>query len=113
MLDYCKVNVKAFSLPNFVVPGIRYYEAISVEVIRLLQQERKRRKLSNYAVSQRSGVSESMLSLIERGFRNPTLELALRIADGIGADLPALIKKAENKVIEETSKSRPPRKAAL
>jgi hypothetical protein len=41
------------------------------------------------------------------------LELVLRIADGIGADLPALIKKAENKVVEETSKSRPPRKAAL
>ena len=36
-----------------------------------------------------------MLSLVERGLRNPTLEIMLRIADGIGADLPALIKKAQ------------------
>jgi transcriptional regulator with XRE-family HTH domain len=36
-----------------------------------------------------------MLSLVERGLRNPTLELLLRIADGIGADLPAIIKKAQ------------------
>ena len=113
MLDFSKVNVKPFFLPNFGVPGIRHYEAICDEVVRLLQQERKRRKLSNYAVSQRSGVSESMLSLLERGLRNPTLEMALRIADGIGADLPALIKEAEDKVIGENSKSRQPRKTAL
>ena len=93
-----------FSLPDFVVPGIRHYEAVRDEIIRLLQQERERRKLSNYAVAQRSGVSESMLSLVERGLRNPSLELALRIADGIGADLPALIKKAESKVVTSSGK---------
>ena len=76
------------------MPAIRHYEAVSDEVVRLLRQERKRRNLSNYAVSQRSGVSESMLSLVERGLRNPTLELTLRIADGIGVELPALLKKA-------------------
>ena len=36
-----------------------------------------------------------MLSLVERGLRNPTLELTLRIADGIGVDLTGLIKKAQ------------------
>ena len=36
-----------------------------------------------------------MLSLVERGLRNPTLELTLRIADGIGVDLTALIKQAQ------------------
>ena len=76
------------------MPGIRHHEAICQEAIRLLRQERERRKLSKYAVAQRSGVSESMLSLVERGLRNPTLELMLRIADGVGADLPALIRKA-------------------
>jgi transcriptional regulator with XRE-family HTH domain len=77
------------------VPDIRHYEALRAEIVRLLQKERERRKLSKYTVSQRSGVSQSMLSLVERGLRNPTLELMLRIADGIGADLPALIKKAQ------------------
>ena len=83
------------------MPAIAHYEAIRKEIIRLLQEERKRQKLSNYAVAQRSGVSESMLSLVERGLRNPTMELMLRIADGVGADLPALIKKATTKIIKE------------
>ena len=51
-----------------------------------MREERERKKLSKYAVAQRSGVSQSMLSLVERELRNPTLELVLRIADGIGAD---------------------------
>jgi transcriptional regulator with XRE-family HTH domain len=104
MLDYSKVGVKPRFLQSFGVPGIRHYEAICDEIIRLLRQERKRRKLSNYVVAQRSGVSESMLSLVERGLRNPTLELTLRIADGIGADLPALIKKATATVRKERGK---------
>jgi len=79
------------------VPDIRHYEAHRLEIVRLLREERKRRKLSNYAVSQRSGVSESMLSLVERGLRNPTMELMLRIADGIGVNLPAVMKKAQQK----------------
>lgn len=76
------------------MPGIGHYEAIRKEIVRLLQKERARRKLSNYAVAQNSGVSESMLGLVERGLRNPTIEIMLRTADGIGADLPALMKKA-------------------
>jgi len=77
------------------VPKIGHYQAVCAEIIRLLREERKRRKLSNYAVSQESGVSESMLSLVDRGLRNPTMELMLRIADGIGVNLPAIIKKAQ------------------
>ncbi len=86
------------------MPGIGHYEAIRKEVIRLLREERVRRKLSNYAVAQNSGVSESMLSLVERGLRNPTMELTLRVADGIGADLPALIRKAATLVQKEREK---------
>ena len=71
-----------------------FYQAVCAEVIRLLKEEREGRKLSKYTVSKRSGVSQSMLSLVERGLRNPTLELALRIADGIGVDLTTLIKRA-------------------
>jgi transcriptional regulator with XRE-family HTH domain len=67
---------------------------VVTEIVRLLSEERKRRKLSNYLVSKRCGVSQSMLSQVERGLRNPTLELILRIADGIGADFPAIIKRA-------------------
>jgi len=46
-----------------------------------------------------------MLSLIERGLRNPSMELMLRVADGIGADLPALIRKATTSVLKERAKA--------
>jgi transcriptional regulator with XRE-family HTH domain len=89
------------------VPAIGYHEAIRKEIIRLLQAERVRRKLSNYAVAQNSGVSESMLSLVDRGLRNPTMELLLRMADGINADLPAIIKKATDTIQKESAKKKP------
>jgi transcriptional regulator with XRE-family HTH domain len=75
--------------------SLRYYEAVRTEIVRLLKKEREHRKLSKYVIWQRSGVSQTMLSRVERGLRNPTMELLLRIADGIGADLPAIIKKAQ------------------
>ena len=77
------------------MPKIGYYEAICAEIIRLLREEREARKITNYMVAQKSGVSESMLSLVDRGLRNPSMEIILRIADAIEADLPALIKKAQ------------------
>ncbi|MEI8288184.1 MAG: helix-turn-helix transcriptional regulator [Verrucomicrobiota bacterium] len=77
------------------MPSIEHYEALRSDIIRLLRAERERRKLSKYAVAQRSGVSQSMLSLVERGLRNPTMELMLRIADGVGTDLSLIIKQAQ------------------
>jgi transcriptional regulator with XRE-family HTH domain len=88
------------------VPKIGHYQAICTEIIRLLREERKKRNLSNYAVAQRSGVSESMLSLVDRGLRNPSMELMLKVADGTGTDLAALVKKAQ------ATLSRKERKAA-
>lgn len=80
------------------MPALAHYEAIRKEIIKLLGEERARQGFSKYAVAQRSGVSESMVGLVERGLRNPSLELTLRMADGIGADLPAIIKKANLKI---------------
>lgn len=85
------------------MPDIRYYEAVRAEIIRLLREERLRRRLSNYAVSQASGVSESMLSLVDRGLRNPSMELVLRMADGIKADLPAIITKAQTTAAQQNA----------
>ena len=85
------------------MPKIEHYEAVCGEIIRLLREERIRHGLSKYAVSKRSGVSQSMLSLVERGLRNPTLELMLRIADATQADLPKIIKKAQATIMSNKS----------
>jgi transcriptional regulator with XRE-family HTH domain len=81
--------------------GIGHYEAIRKEVIWLLRMERESRRPSNYAVAQRSGVSESMLSLVERGVRNPTMELMLWLAYGMRADLGFLIQHTKRTIARD------------
>ncbi len=53
-------------------------------------------------VAQRSGLSHSIISLIERDLRNPTLDTLLRIADAIEIDLGEIITRAR----KELSKSK-------
>lgn len=86
------------------MPALSHYEAIRIEIVRRLRAERIKRKLSNYAVAQNCGVSESMLSLVERGLRNPTVELLLRIADGIGVDLGDVLKQARTNISKKSTK---------
>lgn len=70
------------------------YAEWSERIVRLLQAERKRRGLSKYAVEQRSGISQQMVGYVERGLRRPSLETALRMADGVGVDLAVIIREA-------------------
>ncbi len=60
--------------------------------------KRSTARLTKYVVWQRSGVSQSMLSLVEQELQRPTMEIVLRIVDAVDADLPRLIKKAQGKV---------------
>lgn len=69
-------------------------EAIAANVIRLLREERERRGLSMNVVAQRSGLSHSIVSLVERDLRNPTLDTLLRIAEAIEVDFGEIITKA-------------------
>ena len=68
--------------------------AIVLQVVRLLHEERERRKLSMYEVAGRSGLSPQMVSYVGREMRNPSLETVLRMADAIEVDLAELITKA-------------------
>jgi transcriptional regulator with XRE-family HTH domain len=67
-------------------------------VVRLLREEREKRGLSMNVVAQRSGLSHSIISLIERDLRNPTLDTLLRIADAIEIDLGELLTQARKEV---------------
>ncbi|HEV2328959.1 MAG TPA: helix-turn-helix transcriptional regulator [Verrucomicrobiae bacterium] len=69
-------------------------DTVTANVIRLLREERKKRGLSMNVVAQRSGLSHSIVSLIERDLRNPTLDTLLRIAEAIGIDLGEVITRA-------------------
>ncbi|MBI1176399.1 helix-turn-helix domain-containing protein [bacterium] len=69
-------------------------EAIISNVVRLLREEREKRGFSMNGVAQRAGLSHSIVSLVERDLRNPTLDTLLRIAEAIGVDLGEVIIRA-------------------
>jgi transcriptional regulator with XRE-family HTH domain len=68
--------------------------AICSEVARLLKAEREKRQLSMTAVAAKAGLSQQMISYVERGRRNPTLETLLRITEALDIDLAKLIIRA-------------------
>ncbi len=73
--------------------GIKQH-ALCVQVIKLLREERIRRKLSMYELSAQCGLAQQTISYMERGLRQPSFETILRIADGIGIDLEDMLRKA-------------------
>lgn len=73
-------------------------KAVITEVIRQLRIEREKQKLSMSAVAQRSGLSQSMISLVENNHRSPTLDTLLRIAEVLDVDLGHLLSESQSKV---------------
>ena len=63
-------------------------------MIRRLREERNKRGLSMNVLAQRSGLSHSMISLIERDLRNPSLDTLLRITEVLEVDLGKIITQA-------------------
>jgi transcriptional regulator with XRE-family HTH domain len=76
-------------------------EAIAANVVKILREKRKQRGLSMNQVAERSGLSQSMISLVEHDLRNPTLDTLLRISDALEIDLSEVIKRASNTVRSE------------
>lgn len=84
----------AFPVITEVVSKDNLREAIISNVVRLLREEREKRGLSMNVVAQRAGLSHSIVSLVERDLRNPTLDTLLRIAEAIGVNLGEIIIRA-------------------
>ncbi len=55
-------------------------------------------------VAQRSGLSHSIISLVEHDLRNPTLDTMLRIAEAIGIDLGKTITDAAKMAANQKTK---------
>ncbi len=76
---------------------------------RLGQRVRELRRASGLtldALAERSGVSRAMLSKVERGEKNPTLVVAAKIAEGLGAPLSRLLGQEERREVVVVSKAR-------
>lgn len=70
-------------------------QAVCARVARLLRQEREKRGLSMNLVAERAGLSQQMVSYVERDMRNPTLETLLRIASALEIDLAKVLQSAQ------------------
>jgi transcriptional regulator with XRE-family HTH domain len=69
-------------------------DAIASHVARILREEREKRGLSMTVLAQRAGLSQSMISFVEREIRNPSLETLLRIAEVFELNLGEIIRRA-------------------
>ncbi|NGQ96270.1 helix-turn-helix domain-containing protein [Brevibacillus sp. SYP-B805] len=64
-----------------------------------IQQARKEKGYSLQELSDRCGVSRSMLSQIERGEKNPTVQVACQIAEGLEMTLSQLLGEQEEREV--------------
>ena len=76
-------------------------ETIAARVAELLRTERQRRKLSMSTVAERAGLSQQMVSYVERGMRNPTLDTLLRMAAAMKLDAAELLAAAQQKAVAD------------
>lgn len=89
----CFVN--AVWLYFFRVASDKSQQAVCSRVAQILRQEREKRGLSMNLVAERAGISQQMVSYVEREMRNPTLETLLRIAAAIKIDLANVLQTAQ------------------
>ena len=79
-------------------------EATCSNVVRILAEERKRQKMAMRDLADIAEVSQAMISLVENGLRNPTLETLLRIADALGIELSDVIARAKSSALKNANK---------
>lgn len=72
-------------------------DLITAEVTRLLKEARERKDLSMTQLAAKAGLSLSIISFLERGLRNPTLETLLRVTEVLDIDLSKVLQKAEKR----------------
>jgi transcriptional regulator with XRE-family HTH domain len=71
-------------------------QIISLKVAKLLQEERKQKGISMTRLAEKAGLSQQMVSYVERGLRNPTLDTLLRIAMALDIDLWETLRAASS-----------------
>lgn len=77
-------------------------QAVTAEVSAILRRERERQNLSMSQVAERAGLSQQMVSYMEREMRNPTLESLLRVTAALKVSLAEVISAAERKAHKRT-----------
>lgn len=69
-------------------------DLVSSHVVRMLRDERVHQGLSMTVLAQRAGLSQAMISFVEREIRNPSLDTLLRMTEVLDVNLGEIIKRA-------------------
>jgi len=72
-------------------------------VAQLLRDERVKKGFSMTRLAERAGLSQQMVSYIERGMRNPTLDVLLRISGALDIRLDAILGQAYKSSVERSA----------
>jgi len=104
VLTIVRSIVKQISLYSFRVRSDNTREIICSQVSRIFREERCKRGLSMTVTAQRAGLSQQMVSYVERGLRNPTLDTMLRISDALDVDLASVIRRASKAAVVPRAK---------
>lgn len=99
IFDYSQNAVNRLFFYYFRVPKASTREEVLSNVVHALRDERLRQNLSMNRLAERSGLHVSMISLVERELRNPTLDALLRISEALEIDLWQIIKEASPKAV--------------
>lgn len=93
------LTIVTFQVNSFTAYGPNVADsakAIGLYAARLLQKRREELGISMEIVADRAGISRSMISLMERGLRKPTLDILLRISAALDTELWPIIREAES-----------------
>jgi transcriptional regulator with XRE-family HTH domain len=86
---------EVFSYFRFVASDKKSQQAVCSRVVQTLRQEREKRGISMNLIAERAGLSQQMVSYVEREMRNPTLETLLRMAAALQVDLARVLQQAQ------------------
>ena len=77
-------------------PSDKQRQAVIANVAKALRDTRVRKGLSMSAVAERAGLSQQMVSYVERQMRMPTLDTVLRMSEALAIDPSELLRKARD-----------------
>jgi len=82
-----------------------YRASVAAHVAAILRAEREKRSLSMNALAERAGLSQQMVSYVEREMRNPSLDILLRITGVLQLELSQVLQRAEKAALRSLSVS--------
>lgn len=96
-LTIVRCVVKAFPHNCEDVLSQKHFDGIVARIAGLLRQERLHRGLSMSQVAERAGLSQQMISYVERGLRKPNLDTLLRQCAALDLDPAEVLRQATAK----------------